>query len=222
MAYSLIALVSAQQALSVLPVPTDVEQLLSKMRSAYARVERASGEATIRYFGTLGMPGSGSGTTRRTSSFRFSSAPHLEVTVHYPGELSVFLATDGVRSTSVDLQGVVTKSPFEVERFSTIASTGVATLFLTWDRSLSTDIGGWMLGSNLRIERNVEWKGKRWLELIQERPSDNGMIAGYLIDPETMMVHRTRYGRRGGQAVLIAEADRLDVQMKSSEGPAGE
>lgn len=169
-----------------LAASADVEALLANMRKAYAAVKSAR---------------------LVTQTVRNGQGPSVNATVttNYIAPLNVHFAirgmheapkggqavvvTDGKRIQYHGFSGPANEIRYQPDRLNVNLPINLETInFYDYKRQLSTERGGNMRRSSLKIVKGEVWKDKTWTVL--EETVDNLLIR-YFVDPKTFLMHRT-------------------------------
>jgi outer membrane lipoprotein-sorting protein len=160
----------------------EVQALLFDMRMAYRDLKTAKLTA-------YSQAPRGGTLMKRRSTIQFANPRKISAQISVEGYQPVQVWLDGRDITIQDpmlTEKVVTKPAEDRTINDTIL--GNLELFCLWqaDQQLSTTAN--MAGSNLKIERNVNWNGKPWTVLVEATPT---IEARYYIDPKTNLMWRT-------------------------------
>lgn len=170
-------------AASACPSEPTVEELLSAMRKAYRETKTANFQtkSEIREAGqelTVTLDGQFMAPDKMKVSF--TGVPSGEVVLYCDGK-RVSIVIDGkvVRSLDYSLDNLGRSLFANLETLS----------FFDWKRQLSTEAGGNMQKSTLKVAKE-EWNGKSWL-VLEEHAPEQKVDVRYFVDPATHFIWRT-------------------------------
>jgi|GEM_PF-2066329 len=165
------------------PKSPEIEQLLAEMREAYRRVDSAKLNV-LHSSRKQGKP------FQIVIDISFKKPNRIRAKVPKGGDLGdVLVITDGKKVSWFGGPDGPMVDTFDPERFP--VSLNLETLCLwDYDRQLSTGKGGNMRLSDLRILRDQEWNGQKWI-LLEEAAPNVGVFVRYWIDPMSKLIWRT-------------------------------
>lgn len=165
------------------PEETDIEELLSKMRKVYRETKSAS-FVTQTDFDERGEK------LLITLTADYQAPNKMKVVFEgLPSGLAT-LYCDGRTVTIVGDKDMRRKLDYSLDSLGRSLFANLETLsFFDWKRQLSTEVGGNMKGSTLKVVRE-DWQGKNWIVLEEHAPQQKVDVR-YFVDPETYLIWRT-------------------------------
>lgn len=192
------------------PSEPTVEELLSAMRKAYRETKTAvfQTKSEIRETGQeLTVVLDGQFMAPNKMKVAFSGVPSGAVTLYCDGE-KVSIVIDGKVRRQMD---------YSLDSLGRSLFANLETLcFFDWKRQLSTETGGNMQKSTLKIVKE-DWNGKSWLVLEEHAPGQKVDVR-YFVDPATNFIWRTVATMIGDkQPFMDARIVRLELNSPIDE-----
>lgn len=182
-----------------------VEELLSKMRTAYSRTKSARFEVT----------------TDLTQSERKIKVS-MKVDFAAPNKMRAQLSMGSTGTATVICNGksivsafgpnISPSQPYGLDALGRSLPANLETLcFFDWKRQLSTGAGGNMSKSKLTIIPSEKWNGKSYLVLEESAPQQDVFVR-YFIDPATYLIWRTHsVSLKAKKPLMDARLTRLEL-----------
>lgn len=198
--------------LAAFACPSDptVEELLSGMRRAYRETKTANFQtkSEIREEGQeLTVVLDGQYMSPNKMKVSFTGVPSGAVTLYCDGtKVSVAIEGKVVRTMDYTLDSLGRSLFANLETLS----------FFDWKRQLSTEEGGNMQKSKLKIVKE-DWNGKSWFVLEEHAPEQKVEVR-YFVDPDTKFIWRTVATMIGDkQPFMDARIVKLDLNPAIDE-----
>ncbi len=180
------------------------ENLLSKMRAAYAKVGSAKLRLDVTRLGRDGEIHHIAGNVAYLKGNRLLAEMVRDKTI------PVRLKTDG-HMMNAGTGTSLRQQAFSLAAMERVLPVNLETIcFWDWQRQLSTDTAGRMYQSTLHVLPNQKWKGKNWLVLEETVP---GEAIRYYIDPATYLIRRSYAATSTGQLLIDAYVSDLKLNL---------
>lgn len=185
--------------------PIDAKTLVKKVHDAYAAVKsaRVTMEAT-------GYAGDG----KTGVTLLYAAPKKLKATVKgfaEGGGQTTFTTTGGTVAIT-DPDGKQAKQEIDFDQLQLPCNLETMS-FWDYQKQLSTDKGGNMETSVLKVVEKEKWNDKEWIVLEEDAPAQKVSVR-YFIDPKTYLIWRTVTTPYSGEQTFESWITKLELDVK--------